>query len=50
MKHYCTINKTAHTFKIFYLTMKNHLFGISSQTQACEIQQNLLNTKEKILI
>ena len=27
MRHYCTIGKTAHVFKIFYLTMKDHLFG-----------------------
>ena len=50
MKCYCTIGKIAHVFEIFYLTMKNCLFGAFSQVQAREIQQNLSNMEKKILI
>ena len=49
-KYYCTINKATHAFKILYLTMKDYLSGAFSQIQAREIQQNLSNTKKKILI
>ena len=50
MKCYYIINKTAHTFEIFYLTMKNYLFKTFLQVQARKTQQNLSNAKKKNLI
>ena len=50
LKKYTSILKAARAFAVFYLIMKNRVFGRISQAQAQKSAQNLLNAEETILI